>query len=92
MDRYYSTPKVFQTLLDMGFGDTRTCMKNRTGLSNDMLKEIEKLSPLDVVYYESQELLLTVWKDSKTVFLLSTVDKVQKIAVKEENERQLYEY
>jgi len=77
MDRFYTSPKIFKTLQTMGVGAVGTCMHNRLQLNDDLKDNIASLNKGEFIYYESNELLLTVWKDSKTVYLLSTVDQVK---------------
>jgi len=48
-------------------------MKNRARLTEDMSYQIDNLAKGDSLFYCSQDktLLLTIWRDSKVVYLLS---------------------
>lgn len=81
MDRFYSMPKVFKYLEEKGIGACGTCLHNRLQLTNEMTQEIDSLQRKEFVYYESDGLLLSIWKDKKPVTVLSTVHKVKQARV-----------
>ena len=76
-DRFYTYPKVFKILETMGIGAAGTCMHNKLQLIEDVKINTALLNKGDFIYYESNELFLTVWKDSKTSYLLTTVKQVK---------------
>jgi len=81
MDRFYSSPFVFKTLENLGFGACGTCMSNRLRLTQEMITKIESLLRGQHCYFKSQSFLLCVWKDAKTVYLLSTIHHVSQIKI-----------
>lgn len=76
MDRFYTSPLVFRTLENMGFGACGTCMVNRLHLNEDMKYKIDSLGPKEYCYFKDGTVLLSVWRDSKIVYMLSTVHHV----------------
>ena len=81
MDRYYSSPKVFKYLEEKGIGACGTCLLNRLQLTEEIKENIDSLQKNQFLYYESENLLLSVWKDKKPVTVLSTVHKVKQVRV-----------
>jgi len=81
MDRFYTSLPVIRTLEEMKIGTVGTCMRNRLGLSEDLNKEIKKLGKGQFNYYERDNVMLTVYQDAKTVFLLSNIDQVKQTRV-----------
>jgi len=75
MDKYYMTPKVVKALQQMEIGTVGMCMRNRLHLSNEIYEELDALSKGEFCYYESDEMLLTCFQDSKLVCLLSSQTK-----------------
>jgi len=67
MDRFYTSPLVFKTLEQMGFGACGTCMTNRLHLTEEIKKKTENLNPREYCYFKAEDLLLSVWRDSKIV-------------------------
>jgi len=69
MDHFYTSRKIFKTLQIMGVGDVRTCMFNRLQLSDDLKDNIALLNKREFIYYESNELLLTILKKIPKLFI-----------------------
>ena len=73
MDRFYSTLPIARELLDMGFGCVGAIMRNRLNITDEMKKEIDKLKRHESLFYiYKSSLMLTCWKDSKIVHVIST--------------------
>ena len=81
MDRFYSSPQVFKVLQGMGIGAVGTCMSNRLQFTDDFKTSISQMIPNEYRYFQSNEMLLTIWRDSKIVYLLSTVDQIRQTRV-----------
>lgn len=72
MDRYYSGIQTIADLKKINFGACGTIQINRLHLDPDSRKAIESLEDRKIVYFKGpQSLLLTCWKDSRMVTLLS---------------------
>lgn len=87
MDRFYSSCNLFKSLADLKFGCCGTIQRNRLGLKKDQLKKIEKMNKYDTIFYFAEPcLLLSVWKDHKTVYCLSNFH-TKTLTQKERNKR-----
>jgi len=65
----------------MQIGALGTCMKNRLQLSEEVKNAIENLQKGEYLYFESHNIMLSLFHDSKLVCLLSNVDKVKQTRV-----------
>ena len=75
MDRFYSTIDVAEYLNDAGFRMVGTIMKNRTRLEEGQHIQIKFLEKGESIFYfsKNKKFLLTVWKDSSAVHIISNV-------------------
>ena len=73
MDRYYSTLDVIKDLTRRGFGVYATIKGNRIKANSNMKKELKNIKQGESRFYifEDEKMLLTCWKDSKLVVLIS---------------------
>jgi hypothetical protein len=69
-DNFYSSPKLFRSLVEKGFGACGTARKNRKGIPPCVGKAI--LQKGDVVSSVGDGILSLKWKDKKDVLMLST--------------------
>jgi len=81
MNRDDFSPKVFKYLEEKGIGACVTCLLNRLQLTEEIKENVDSLKKTQFLYYESENLLLSVWKDKKPVIVLSTVHKVKQVRV-----------
>lgn len=65
----------------MGIGAVGTCMSNRLQFTVDFKTSISEMIPNEYRYFQSNNMLLTIWRDSKIVYLLSTIDQVKQSRV-----------
>ena len=72
MDRRYSSPLLFQSLLEKGFYPVGTVVKSRKNLPKAFEK---RLKAGETVNRRKEQLLAVKWKDKRDVSILSTVDK-----------------
>jgi hypothetical protein len=76
MDNYFTGVGLFKKLLDRGIYATGTVRNNRVGLSMQLsnTKEFNKnvQGTLDWRMHDSRKLSCVVWKDKKSILLLST--------------------
>lgn len=70
MDRFYSSPLVFQFLKSNDTYAVGTVMKNRKGLSKEVI--METLNRGQACFAIKNNLLFLKWKDKRDVFMLST--------------------
>ncbi|XP_064641920.1 piggyBac transposable element-derived protein 4-like [Lineus longissimus] len=70
MDRYYSSPKLYDELWNRGTVATGTVMANRKGLSPHVKDKLRNKG--DIVAWREGSLLCLKWKDRKDVLILST--------------------
>ena len=97
MDRYYTSIQLFVDLKELQIGACGTIMINRTFLTKEDKEKIEKLQDRQIHYFKSSnDLLLSCWKDSKTVLVLSnyhgteknlTTRRIRKQDLKKRNEK-----
>jgi len=68
---------VIEHLRNLGFGVYGVIIKNRVKLEKNMISEIDSLSKHPSLFYTSVDKhhLLTVWRDSKVILLVSNVGK-----------------
>ena len=71
MDRRYSSPELFQALLDRGFYPVGTVMKSRKHLPK-AFDEAGRLAAGEKVTRRKGQLLALRWKDKRDVYMLST--------------------
>jgi hypothetical protein len=76
MDNYFTSVGLFRKLLDRGIYATRSVRNNRVGLPADLAntREFDKnvQGTLNWRMHESRKLSCVVWKDKKSILLLST--------------------
>ena len=60
MDRFYTSPKVFKIFETTGIGAAGIYMHNRLQINEEVKANIALLNKGDFIYYESNELFLTV--------------------------------
>ena len=86
MDRFYTSMQLLVDLKLRSIGGCGTIQSNRLHLREEEKDEIQKLTDRGIMYMKGpQGLLLSVWKDSKNVLLLSNYHQ----PVEESKERQL---
>lgn len=75
MDRFYTTLSTVSNLTEKGFEVLACITKNRAKLTSKMQNEIDELQKGESKFYCStnNEMLLTVWSDSKMVYLVSNI-------------------
>ena len=73
MDRFYTTIDVVKDLTSKGFGVYAVIQKNRIHGSKSMKNSLKKLEVGESKFYlyENQNILLTCWRDSKVLLLIS---------------------
>lgn len=73
MDRFYTTIDVVNHLSDNGFGVFGAITKNRARLSPNIEEKTKALEKGQALFYYSNDkkLLMTIWKDSKVIHLVS---------------------
>lgn len=81
MDRYYMSPKLVKALELKGFGTVGTCQSNRLHIDEEISKTIEEMPKYSFHYYQANEVLLTVWKDEKPVFMLSNTYPIKQLRI-----------
>lgn len=81
IDRLYSSPAIFRTLESLGFWACGTCMTNRLRLTEQMAEEINSLVTGECCYFRSDSLLLCIWRDSKPVYMLTTMHNISSVLV-----------
>ena len=93
MDRYYSTLRLFIDLKDIQIRACGTIQSKRLHLDDKTSKEIDKIKDNEIKYFSGpSKLLLSVFKDHKTVLVLSNyhqpenLDKERRIRKKNYNE------
>jgi len=73
MDRFYTTLAIAKDLPEKGFGCIGAIMANRLSLTSEMKKELETLAMHESLFYiYKSSLVLSCWKDSKIVQVIST--------------------
>jgi hypothetical protein len=76
MDNYFTSVGLFKKLLDKGIYATGTVQNNRIGLPSELsnTKEFDKnvQGTLDRHMHDSKKVSCVVWKDKRSVLLLST--------------------
>ena len=85
MDRRYSSPTLFKTLLERGFYPVGTVQANRKHLPKEFKDGLKKGQRIARV---ANNILVTKWKDNRDVFILSTLDS--DIMVDTTNHRSAY--
>ena len=75
MDRYYTTIDVIKDLSDRGFGVFAAIQQNRIHGNKKMKESFKRLGEGESKFYlyENQKILLTCWRDSKVVLLISNL-------------------
>ena len=75
MDRFYTTYSAVQYLTENDFGVYGAAMRNRINLNQEMKNQIKTLKKHESLFYTSicKSMLLSVWYDSKVVYLLSNI-------------------
>lgn len=74
MDRFYSSPAVFDYLWQNNTQAVGTCVANRKELPKTVIKT--KLETGEVTFMRRHHLLCLKWKDKRDVLSLSTVHKM----------------
>lgn len=79
MDRYFTSPVSFDTLLDLGFYVVGTCKQSRRGnLYSLAVGDGEKRGLLNICVHRDLKMAIIHWSDCKGVSLLTTAaDPVQ---------------
>ena len=79
MDRYYTTLQLFIDLRAKGIGACGTIQMNRLHITKEYVDIISKLDDREITYFEYFKdkscLALAVWKDTKTVLVISNFHK-----------------
>ena len=75
MDRYFSSPKVFDHLWEKGTKAVGTVMPNREGMPKQSFQKILKRG--EFISRHRNHLLAVKWKDVRDVHMLSTVHKAE---------------
>ena len=71
-DRFYTGLQIYTDLKYLGVGACGTIQANRAQLSEEVSSRIKQLTPNEIVYFKSKQgLLLSCWKDSSVVMMLS---------------------
>ena len=75
---YYSGIQIITDLKRLGIGGCGTIQLNRLQLSEADKEKLTKLKDREILYLQTQDkLLLSCWKDSKLVLVLSNYHHVQ---------------
>lgn len=77
-DNYYSSPRLFLDLWDLGVGATGTVRSNRKGIPQS-IKDITLKQRGETVVSHNGPLTVTKYLDSKPVLLLSTVSSSENV-------------
>jgi len=84
MDRFYTSLQLFTDLKMFNIGAVGTIQQNRAQLSKEHQESIQSLQYDEIIYFRnSEELLLSVWKDRKSVLVVSNYHQPEE----EETER-----
>ena len=93
MDRFYTGLPLLRDLKEIEINACGTINCNRLRLDKDISESIGKLNDREILYFtEDSQLLLTIWKDNRNVFLLSNyhepgeVEKERRIRKKDYKE------
>ena len=78
MDNYYSSPTLYWDLWDLGVGASGTLRANRKGVPQIAKDKILREKG-ETYFMHNKHLLLVKYNDKKVVYLLSTVDRGEKI-------------
>jgi len=71
-DRFCTGLQIYTDLKYLGIGACGTIQANRAQLSEEVSSRIKQLTPNEIVYFKSKQgLLLSCWKDSSVVMMLS---------------------
>ncbi|XP_049945813.1 piggyBac transposable element-derived protein 4-like [Schistocerca serialis cubense] len=70
LDRFYSSPELFQQLAEKGTGAVGTVNKSRKGLPKDLVSA--KLKKGEMSFRRKDNVLAMKWKDKRDVYTLST--------------------
>lgn len=82
MDRYYSGLQIVTDLKRLGIGACGTLQINRAQLTESLKKQIESLKDRETLYLKSENgLLLSCWKDSRIVVVISNFHGVEQSLV-----------
>lgn len=74
MDRYYSSPVIFDHLWEKKTTAVGTCMPNRKQLPQNNVVQ-KKIKKNEMVFMRRNHLLCLKWKDTRDVLMLSTCHK-----------------
>lgn len=74
MDRYYSSPAVFDFLWERNTKAVGTCMTNRKELPQNNIVQ-KKIQKGEIIFMRRNHLLCLKWKDTRDVLFLSTCHK-----------------
>ncbi|KAL4500785.1 hypothetical protein ABPG72_020019 [Tetrahymena utriculariae] len=95
-DRFYTSFGTLQSLSDKGFQVSGGAIKTRIKLSNYLKDEIKRMIQFECKFYTSlcKTKLLTVWRDTKTLLLLSnhgdnSIEEIQRANKKDHNLNQI---
>ena len=70
MDNFYSSPALFQNLLEEGFEVCGTLQSNRKGIPEDM--KTARLRKGETQFSKDDSSLFMKWKDKRDVLMVST--------------------
>ena len=81
MDRFYTTLDVVNYLTEIGFRVIGAVMQNRARLPENIIRKSKELERGEALFYCSNDnnLLLTIWRDSKLLHLVSNIGNNQMI-------------
>ena len=79
MDNYYSSPTLYWDLYDLGVGASGTLRVNRKGVPQAAKDKVLRAKG-DTYCMNNKHLKLVKYNDRKVVYLLSTVEKGEKVA------------
>ena len=72
-DRYYTSLQAYSDLKKLGIGACGTIQLDRSKLPKEFVKQIKSLKSEEIFYFKSvNNLLLSCWKDSNSVVVLSS--------------------
>ena len=81
-DRYYTSIQLFHDLKNLDIGACGTIMSNRLRLDKATEESISQLGERETLFFKSSTgLILTCWKDSKVVYMLSNHHATDSVAV-----------
>jgi phage shock protein PspC (stress-responsive transcriptional regulator) len=93
MDNWYSSPKLFQRLIEVGTGACGTVRSNRKGLPKSFATVSNQTKKrADPVFYEKDKMIVGCWHDSGRLNFLSTIDgtELDRKEVRDKNEQSGY--